>query len=226
MTSAPIPDDAPLLPPEESPMDIHKPRPMHNFRDFAKEIGTITIGILIALALEALVVEYQHRQLVDHARSDMRMEIASNRKLLAGTLNSGKTVLPALDKLIDYVRARAAHKSPEDPGVTITTDFSTMSTSAWESTVSTQALAYMPYSDAQTLTRAYAGARGFNDFETQVEREWFELAAMPDTNDISPEDAKAALHALSLNRALMSALVNAGSQAIKSQDQALALLQK
>ena len=30
-------------------MDIHKPKPWHGVREFLKEIGTIVIGVLIAL---------------------------------------------------------------------------------------------------------------------------------------------------------------------------------
>ena len=33
-------------------MDIHKPKPVHNWRELLTEIGTIVIGVLIALAAE------------------------------------------------------------------------------------------------------------------------------------------------------------------------------
>jgi hypothetical protein len=42
-------------------MDIHKPKPWHGVREFAKEIGTIVIGVLIALGAEQ-TVEAIHRQ--------------------------------------------------------------------------------------------------------------------------------------------------------------------
>ena len=30
-------------------MEIHKPKPIHNWRDFIKEVGTIVLGVSIAL---------------------------------------------------------------------------------------------------------------------------------------------------------------------------------
>ena len=36
-------------------MDIHKPHAAKNWREFAVEIGTIVVGILIALGLEQVI---------------------------------------------------------------------------------------------------------------------------------------------------------------------------
>ena len=56
-------------------MDIHKPKPIHSWRDLGTEIGVIVIGILIALGLEQVVEEY-------HARS----ELAETRSVIAEDL--------------------------------------------------------------------------------------------------------------------------------------------
>ena len=39
-------------PPPEEPMEIHKPKPIHNWRDFLKEVGTIVLGVCVALGAE------------------------------------------------------------------------------------------------------------------------------------------------------------------------------
>ena len=36
-------------------MEIHKPNPIHNFREFLKEVGIIVLGVLIALGAEQTV---------------------------------------------------------------------------------------------------------------------------------------------------------------------------
>ena len=36
-------------------MDIHKPDPVHSWRDLAKEVGIIVLGVLIALAVRVLL---------------------------------------------------------------------------------------------------------------------------------------------------------------------------
>ena len=56
-------------------MDIHKPKPWHGWREFLKEIGTIVIGVLIALGAEQ-VVEWLHwRHEVQVARETIRFDM-------------------------------------------------------------------------------------------------------------------------------------------------------
>jgi hypothetical protein len=37
-------------PPQDPPMDIHKPKPVHSWRELLTEVGVIVIGVSIALA--------------------------------------------------------------------------------------------------------------------------------------------------------------------------------
>jgi len=44
-------------------MEFHKPKPVHSWREFLTEVGTIVLGILIALSLEQMVETWhEHRQ--------------------------------------------------------------------------------------------------------------------------------------------------------------------
>lgn len=64
-------------------MDIHKPKPIHGWRDFLKEIGVIVIGVSIALAGEQAVEKWRdHRQYVE-ALEAMRAELSDNLFILA-----------------------------------------------------------------------------------------------------------------------------------------------
>jgi len=45
-------------------MDIHKPKPWRGWRELLKEVGTIVIGVLIALGAEQTVEALHHRQIV------------------------------------------------------------------------------------------------------------------------------------------------------------------
>ncbi|MFL5294910.1 MAG: hypothetical protein ACJ798_00880 [Phenylobacterium sp.] len=44
-------------------MDVHKPKPIHGWREFVTEIGIIVIGVLIALSAEQVVetIHWQHK---------------------------------------------------------------------------------------------------------------------------------------------------------------------
>jgi hypothetical protein len=50
-------------------MDIHKPKPWHGLREFLKEIGTIVIGVLIALGGEQVVETLHWRHQADAAEA-------------------------------------------------------------------------------------------------------------------------------------------------------------
>jgi hypothetical protein len=56
-------------------MDIHKPKPVHSVREFLSEIGVIVCGILIALALEQVVVRLEWAEKVHVAEEAMRREL-------------------------------------------------------------------------------------------------------------------------------------------------------
>jgi len=36
-------------------LDIHNPKPVHNFREFLSELGVVVLGIVIALSGEQLI---------------------------------------------------------------------------------------------------------------------------------------------------------------------------
>jgi hypothetical protein len=68
----------PPAPEEVESVDIHKPKAVHTWRAFFTEIGTIVIGILIALGLEqAVEAVHEHGLAVDAAEA-IRTEMQEN----------------------------------------------------------------------------------------------------------------------------------------------------
>src|SRR3954463_12178193 len=63
-------------------MDIHQPKPIHNWRDFLKEVGTIVLGVCIALAAEQAVETLHNRSRAEKARANVHVEIARNIGLM------------------------------------------------------------------------------------------------------------------------------------------------
>ena len=56
-------DQSPMAAPEEHAVDIHKPKPVHNWREFLSEISIIVCGIAIALTGEQVVeqIHWSHK---------------------------------------------------------------------------------------------------------------------------------------------------------------------
>jgi hypothetical protein len=57
-------------------MHFHLPKPLHGWREFAGEVGIIVVGVLIALAAERLVSEWQWRSDVRDADERMRTQLS------------------------------------------------------------------------------------------------------------------------------------------------------
>jgi hypothetical protein len=61
---------------EDNLMDIHKPKAVHNWREFLVELCTITLGVCIALAAEQAVEWVHWHNRVAEARSVIGDELA------------------------------------------------------------------------------------------------------------------------------------------------------
>ena len=59
-------------------MDIHKPKPWHGSREFLKEVGTIVLGVCIALAAEQAVEAWHEAQLAREAKAAIRAEMTGD----------------------------------------------------------------------------------------------------------------------------------------------------
>src|SRR4051812_24150623 len=69
-------------------MDIHKPKPIRNWRELLTEVGTIVLGVSIALAAEQAVEWFHWRAQVKEAREVIATELAFN---LAGAVTRMRT---------------------------------------------------------------------------------------------------------------------------------------
>lgn len=56
-------------------MHVHLPKPLHNWRELAREIAIIVVGVLIALFFEQLVERWQWRHKIGAAEAAMRHEL-------------------------------------------------------------------------------------------------------------------------------------------------------
>ena len=90
-------------------MDIHKPKPWHGIRDLLKEIGTIVIGVLIALAGEQIVEALTWRHKVTGAETALRHELAVDLSYAAEQQALGACA----NRYIDVLQQAIAANRPE-----------------------------------------------------------------------------------------------------------------
>jgi hypothetical protein len=58
-------------------MEVHRPKPVHHWREFLKEVGIIVLGVLIALGAEQSVEWLNWRAKADQAEIHLRRDAAS-----------------------------------------------------------------------------------------------------------------------------------------------------
>lgn len=208
-------------------MDIHRPKLPHSWREFATEIGIITLGILIALGLEAIVTSFHNREVVEKSRAQLLNELSINRAHLQEVVEAAKIDQKSLRSYIAYGQARlrhSAHLVPNDP---LPGSFTTLSTAGWESTVATNALVHMPFDEANAVATAYASSRAFNSLEERIEEHWFELSSIgDDPSSLSDAETRKALGQLRVAYTYQTAIALAGADLQRKYDEAIAALRK
>ncbi len=141
-------------------MDVHPPHaPIHSWRDFFVHLITITIGLVIALNLEALVDWSHHRHLVHEARATIRVEMTNNRKLLADDLTSIREDETRILANIQQIVALRAGSKIDRSALKFFVSWSSFPDSAWRTAESSGALNYMDYDTTQSLTEVYLQQR-------------------------------------------------------------------
>jgi hypothetical protein len=95
-------------------MDIHKPKPIRNLREFLKEVGIIVLGVSIALAAEQAVAAVHEYHRASQARASIRGEIAHILGLMEVRRATEACVSRRLNEVDALIAASAAGKLPQD----------------------------------------------------------------------------------------------------------------
>lgn len=151
---------------EETPViDIHAPHGgVHTWKDFWIHLGTITLGLLIAISLEQSV-EWVHRL---HERSaleeDLRAEALTNHDLVAidvAIYDKQIEWLLALQRGVDEARStgKAATAYPARPDGTTDSPryvaYHVFETEAWTTAKESSLVALLPRVEAEIYARVY-----------------------------------------------------------------------
>jgi hypothetical protein len=152
------------LPLRENQLDVNPPhQSIHTWRDFFIHLITITIGLLIALSLEATAEWIHHRHLVREARASIRREIEENRKLAAEDLINVQQDQARIEKDIQQLVALRDGAKLDRATLQYHLDWAGLADSAWNTAQSTGAINYMDYQSAQALTSVYKQQRIVSD---------------------------------------------------------------
>lgn len=176
-------------------MDIHKPKPVHNWREFLTEISTIICGILIALALEQGVETAHHQQEVREAREALHQEISDNIQAMAYGLREDDCLLAQVDSF-----ARWARGGPRP--TPLRTRLATYRSNVWE-TVKANAVPNMPLRERLELSKFYSDIENINAVIGVQRTSALSLFGTQEYAALTDTDSRRILDAVAIERAMV-----------------------
>ncbi len=159
-------------------MEIHKVRPAHSWREFFTELGTIVLGICIALSGEEIISWYHWRGQMQEARTAIASEMTYN---LVGaiarirSLDCGERRLDALSKILDEA-GRTGNLPPV--GLIGGPVRHQWRSSAWDSVVASQTATHFPPDQLVALASLYKRVQRAELYATRETEAWSDLYAM------------------------------------------------
>ena len=137
-------------------MDIHKPKPWHGWRELLKEIGTIVIGVLVAIAFEQTVEWLHWRHKLADANAAVRFELHDDDLPQA---YARIVVRGCLEKRLDTLTAALAADQSREAFTRLVQGynppFRTWDLNAWQAMVSSDVLTRLTADEALHLSETY-----------------------------------------------------------------------
>jgi hypothetical protein len=207
-------------------IDIHPPEHgIHGTRDFFLHLFTITIGLLIALGLEAGVEALHHRHQREQAETLVRQEIQNN---LDG-LNKAATVVNEELHQMNHVMDTLQAATQSQPGTLRESEFvfreAPMQDAAWRTASSTGALSLMDYAEVERFSDAYKEQALLQTMEEQALDDYLQLMPILSHHSkegvVDPETAKNALAPTQRIIAHLNGMLDVGQGTIGAYEEAL-----
>jgi hypothetical protein len=150
-------------------MEIHSPKgPILSVRHLLVELATITLGILIALSLEALTGWFHHRTLVREARANIQHEIADNKKELDNAIANIPDSERDLQQALGFVSDLLGKRKPGLHTLRFNYIIAQLNATSRTTAEATGALGYMEYSEVKTYAAAYEGQQQFERLQERL----------------------------------------------------------
>jgi len=159
-------------------VEIHKPKPVHNWREFLSEVGVIVLGICIALAGEQAIEELRWHNQVQGARQVIATEMAQNLVGAIIRLRTQGCIERRLDMLTDILDGASRGGTLPPVGDIGQPPPRQWRSGSWESVVAAETATHFPRQELAQLADLYqlvARMEGMTQFNFQA---WSELYAM------------------------------------------------
>ena len=170
--------------PQEPPMEIHKPKPWHNWREFLKELGTIALGVSIAIAAEQTVEALHNHERAVQARANIHVEIAANLALVSLREETEGCVSRRLKEVEGLIRTPAAGSAaPIWIGHTL---FWAMTHDQYSAAVQSGAISLLSNLEQVRYSSIYSSLEEYSQAEMAEQAAWADLRMLELRPAITP----------------------------------------
>lgn len=170
------------------------------WRDFFIHIGTIVLGILIAIGLEQSVEYFHHRHQLREDRAELSAEYEENQGILRKNLAAVETIQSQLDHNMALLREHQSSHAPLPEKLNYSWNLYRTPDAVWQSVRQDGALSLMPRDELRRNVYFYEVLTSFMDavheFYTQAEIAGAIARRSPD-GSLSPHDTEELITATS-----------------------------
>jgi hypothetical protein len=222
---APDEPAAPEAPPPETAdqhgagatMEIHRPKAARSWREFFTEIGTIVIGILIALGLEQSIEALHEHGLAREAQAAIREEMQANVDRIA----YHQSLQPCIDKRLNQITGLLAFWAgghPPPSGLAIgDPDDVPMVQQRWQANLNNGRFSRQSAEDQDKQAAFYTQVAILLDMGSREHYAWAELRTLELGPDVLQADLRPNLvSALQAARTDASDISHLGQQVLES----------
>src|SRR5690348_2900264 len=171
-------------------MHFHLPKPLHGWRKFAGELGTIVIGVLIALGFEQVVQSIHDRLVADQARDAVRAEVRENLWWLEFRDGYEPCIDDMLAQLGDVLaRARAGQPTPLITDVRFPV-YAKITSLRWNANAEAGRTSLFSATEQRLLGNMYFTTEDFRASQDQEETVWARMGFVEGLSHFTPADVQ------------------------------------
>ncbi|HEV2533558.1 hypothetical protein, partial [Phenylobacterium sp.] len=166
-------------------MDIHKPRPWHGWREFAKEYAIIVLGVLTALAGEQLVEHIHEGRLAAEARENVRQEMVETFVQFDKRKSVQACITARLDEIQALLRSAGTPGYRPPSWIGRPQLWNTL-TDRWEAAAQAGRASLFDPDEQARYSQVYTSLKNAAAAEGREQQAWAQLRALQDEPSPSP----------------------------------------
>lgn len=154
-------------------------------RKFARDVGIIVIGVLLALGAEQIFRAFDNRQLAAEARATARVEISKGLADLALRKKAQPCVANRLEEISKLI-ATSDHKGFSAPTWIGRPAFSSFDSSGWDSATQAGRTALLSDTERAGLGAIYSALHRLDALQLQEQDVWAQLRQLEEAPQLDP----------------------------------------